>query len=385
MTPALRVGIVAPRFWPFRGGLETYVQSAAEALASQDVDVTVITQAPRAAALPRSETRGDYRIERFDLPLSDMFDVPSLKAVRAAACDGRFDVLWVHSYHTPLAWLVAERATAPLVFTPHYHGVGHTPARHALHWLYRPAGRRLMAACRKIITDTNAEADLVLRDFAREVPPGCLAVVPPPVIDPTSGCEVGRGASDMVLTVARQEPYKRTDLLIRAAAALRDRGTSVRLVVVGDGSALDRHRELVAELGAQDFVTFTGSIDDDELAKWWAVASVYATASQQEAFGIGLAGALVSGLPVVASDIPAHQEVIRRAGSSAAAVLCVSDATDRQAVESYAAALSGMLSSTGLRAERAAQCELPTVSQVGEQFVQILSDVSRQDQHSDAV
>jgi hypothetical protein len=110
-----------------------------------------------------------------------------------------------------------------------------------------------------------------------------------------------------VLTVARQEPYERTDLLVRAVAELRNRAMLARLVVVGDGSSRAACRDLPARLGAQEVVAFTGAVDEETLGRWWASASLYATASTQEAYGIGLAEALVAGLPVVASDIPAHR------------------------------------------------------------------------------
>ena len=56
----LRVGIVAPSFAPFRGGVETYVATAASALAGEGVDVTVITQVPKSAGLPRDSVRDGY-------------------------------------------------------------------------------------------------------------------------------------------------------------------------------------------------------------------------------------------------------------------------------------------------------------------------------------
>ena len=59
---ALRVGLVVPRFAPFHGGVETYVADAAAALAAEGAEVTVITQVPRAAGLPRhASTRRIHR------------------------------------------------------------------------------------------------------------------------------------------------------------------------------------------------------------------------------------------------------------------------------------------------------------------------------------
>lgn len=370
---ALRVGLVVPRFAPFRGGVETYVADAATALAATGAEVTVVTQVPRTAGLPRHTMRDGYLVERHHLPVGDIFDVPSPSAARAASRSGRFDVVWVHSYHTPLAWLAAEQTKAPLVFTPHYHGVGHTPLRQALHRAYRPAGRRLMAASRRIVVDTDAEAGLVLRDFPRQVQRDKITVVPLAVADPVRGRQPYPGDSHVVLTVARQEPYKRTDLLIRAIVELRSRAVPARLVVVGDGSGMAAYRELAARLGAQDLVTFTGHVDEETLGRWWASASLYATASLQEAFGIGLAEGLVAGLPVVASDIPAHREVIRRAGSGALARLCEVDASDAEAASQFADAIAALLSSADSCKERAAQCTLPSATEMVEQLLETLS------------
>jgi glycosyltransferase involved in cell wall biosynthesis len=374
-SSGLRVGLIVPRFAPFHGGVETYTAHAAAALASKGAEVTVITQVPRGAGLPPREVRDGFTVERHHLPFGSTFDVPSPAAARAAWRSGYFDVVWVHSYHTPLACLAAAGAKAPLVLTPHYHGGGHTRLRQALHRPYRPAGRRLMAASRRIVVDTDAEASLVLRDFPHYVHCDKITVVPLAVADPTRRRQPYPSESPVVLTVARQEPYKRTDLLVRAVVELRSRGVSARLVVVGDGSGLAAYRELVAGLAAQDVVTFTGRTDEETLGRWWASASLYATASTREAFGIGLAEALVAGLPVVASGIPAHREVVRRAGPGALAELCPVGVTDATVASRYADAIARLVADPGSRRRQAACCALPTTTNMADQLLTTFASV----------
>ncbi|MCR8692912.1 glycosyltransferase family 4 protein [Rhodococcus pyridinivorans] len=371
----LRVGLVVPRFTPFRGGVETYTAQAASALASKGAEVTVITQMPRDAGLPLRVALDGYNVERHSLPFRDSFDVPSPAAVRSAWRPCRFDIVWVHSYHTPLAWLVSEQAKAPVVLTPHYHGGGHTRLREGIHYAYRPLGRRLMAASSLIAVDTDAEASQVLRDFPRHVHRDKIRVIPLAVVDPVRGQRPYLCDSPVVLTVARQEPYKRTDLLIRAVVELRNRAVPARLVVVGEGSELKTLQQLAVRLRAQDVVRFIGRADEETLARWWASASLYATASRHEAFGIGLAEALVAGLPVVASGIPAHREVVRRAGSSALAALCPADISDVDATSQYADLMSQLLASPGSSSERAARCALPTTAHMADQLFEMLISV----------
>ena len=61
-SSALRVGVVVPSFTPFRGGMETYVLRAVAAMAASGAEMTVITQVPRAAGLPRQVVCDGYTV-----------------------------------------------------------------------------------------------------------------------------------------------------------------------------------------------------------------------------------------------------------------------------------------------------------------------------------
>lgn len=385
----LRVGLVVPRYAPLHGGVETFTQQAADRLAGLGARVTVITQWPRASALPEApvgtEAASDVaaglpvRVERHRLPVGARFDLPSPRAVAAATAPGRFDVLWTHSYHTPLAWLVAERAHTPVVHTPHYHGTGHTRLRAALHRPYRLAGRRLLAASSRVVVGSDAEASLLRRDFPRDAAPDKVVVVPLAVDDPLGGRprSVPPGPP-IVLTVARQESYKRTDVLVRAVVELCRRGVPLRLVVVGDGAALAELRRLAAELSAGEAVTFAGRVDEQALTGWWSAASVYASASEQEAFGIGLGQAFRAGLPAVASDIPAHREVAARSGPETvvefvSATAPGDGARTEAATRGYVSAIRRALAAPAAHQERAASCALDTAASSTRRLLDLLT------------
>jgi glycosyltransferase involved in cell wall biosynthesis len=344
-------------------------------LASKGVEVTVVTQVPRTAELPARDEHLGYTIERHYLPLGEIFDVPSPAAARAARVSRRFDVIWLHNYHAPLAWLASEQAKAPIVLSPWYHGVGHTRMRDALHRFYRPAGRRLMGASRRIFAASEAEADLILRDFPRHVDSDKITMTPVAVEDPVRGRQPYPGVANVVLTVARQEPYKRTDVLIRAVVELRSRGVPAHLVVVGDGSALAASRQLATRLGADDLVTFTGAADDETLARWWASASLLATASLHEAFGIVLAQALVGGIPAVASAIPAHRDIIRLAGPDAIAELCDVDLPDIETATRYADAMARLLRRPNASRKPPTRCALPSADEMADRLLETLTAV----------
>lgn len=101
------------------------------------------------------------------------------------------------------------------------------------------------------------------------------------------------------LVVSALEPYKRVDLAVRAANR-----AGADLVVVGEGSEGHRLRAM-----AGPTVRFVGRVDDEELARRYASASVLIF-PQVEDFGIVAAEALASGLPVVARRAGGAMEIV---------------------------------------------------------------------------
>lgn len=309
---SLRIAHVVSYYYPQLGGVETHVRRLARGCAEAGDEVTVLTHL--ADDFLADEWIDTVRVRRFPRTVGTRnypFSSKLFHHLRAHRAD--FDLVHVHSYHT-LVGHAAVGSCLPIVFTPHYHGTGHTPLRAALHRLYRPVGARLFRAADAVICVSDAERHLVIRDFpgvARKV-----GTIPngtdPKMLLPDQGLVMQR--EPVVLTVGRLERYKNVDLIIDAFRALP---CSAVLVVVGDGpdrSRLERHAE-ASEPGWP--VYFTGIISDSMLGRWFTQAKVVTSASDHEAFGLTLAEGLVSGARVVASAIPAHTELARLAGAGA--------------------------------------------------------------------
>ena len=107
-------------------------------------------------------------------------------------------------------------------------------------------------------------------------------------------------------------PRKGHDITLRAVAAARARGVDVRLVICGDGSRPSDLTGLVAlseSLGITEFVHFLG-YRSDVGAVVRAVADVFVTSAREEVLPLNVLEAQYLGVPVVASDIPAHREAM---------------------------------------------------------------------------
>jgi glycosyltransferase involved in cell wall biosynthesis len=167
----------------------------------------------------------------------------------------------------------------------------------------------------------QADALIVPSRFARErlralgapLPWERVHVLPPPVRvlsrtapspqpETAESKTAGTPRRPYALVVARLAPEKGVDVAIAAC-----RLAGIALVVAGDGPELPVLRELAGD----GDVRFAGHVDDAELARLRAGATVALVPSRSaETFGMAAAEAMAVGLPVVASRIGALPELL---------------------------------------------------------------------------
>lgn len=314
----MRIAQLVASYHPRVGGVETHVRRLVQGCAAAGDEITVLTHQSGGAVAERVDS---VRVLRFPLTVRSTTYPLSLALsgyLREHAAE--FDIVHAHSYHT-LVGQAAVRSRLPFVFTPHYHGTGHTPLRAILHQVYRPAGARQLAAADAIICVSQAERALIRKDFPRAA--SKVTIIPNGTDLPNGAGRRGAVAgvpgdqgARLVLAAGRLERYKNVDLVIKAFRGL---STPASLVIVGDGP--DRARlEAVARdrVGGPGMpVRFAGQVPDAELNELLAAATVVTSASDHEAFGLMLADGLAAGARVVASGIPAHREVGQLAGARA--------------------------------------------------------------------
>ena len=122
------------------------------------------------------------------------------------------------------------------------------------------------------------------------------------------GLEPGRYA----LFVGRLVPEKAPDALVRA---FRQVPTDARLVIAGGSSFSDDYVAALERLaGEDDRVLLTGYLYGEDLAALYQHAGVFVLPSVLEGLPLTLLEAASFGVPIVASDIPPHREVLAADG-----------------------------------------------------------------------
>jgi glycosyltransferase involved in cell wall biosynthesis len=125
--------------------------------------------------------------------------------------------------------------------------------------------------------------------------------------------ELGLPASvPLVGVVARVVAIKGQDVLLRAAARLRERHPNVHYVIAGDGDSRPAFEALANELRLSDRVHFLGwRRDVPGLLRSLSVA-VLPTVLDFEGTPLAVIEAMAAGCPVVATDVGGVAEVVRR-------------------------------------------------------------------------
>lgn len=112
--------------------------------------------------------------------------------------------------------------------------------------------------------------------------------------------------------IGRLIDWKRFNLLVEAASII-DKRYEVEFLIIGDGPLLSQLIRQAKELKVDDRVKFLGwqsNIHDI----YCALDFLVVTADWPEGFGLVVAEAMASGIPIVAVDNPTHREVISNCG-----------------------------------------------------------------------
>ncbi len=109
----------------------------------------------------------------------------------------------------------------------------------------------------------------------------------------------------VLIYAAEFSKRKSQSVIIRAMERLPE---GVWLVLAGEGALKEECRELARKLGLEGRVLFPGQIRD--IPGWYAMADAAVSASRSEGLPFNVMEAMYAGLPVVASDVKGHSDLI---------------------------------------------------------------------------
>lgn len=305
---ALHIAMIGQKGLPATfGGIEHHVEQLGRRLAARGHRVTVFNRKGY-SAIPDGLYRG-MELRRAPTVPSKHLDamVHSLTSSVLAAAS-RADVVHYHGLGPGLASPLSRATGSAVIQTVHgldhqreKWGRGASSVLDVAHWMSGHVPDRTVVVSRAL-------QDHYLSAFGRAttyVPNGVER--PSPVSDEAVRA-LGLVPGRYLLFVGRFVPEKAVALLVRAYRAVPG---DHQLVLVGDSSFSDAYARQVRELGAKDSrVVLTGYRFGQELSALYDHAGAFVQPSDVEGLPLTLLEALSHGLPVVASDIPPHVEVL---------------------------------------------------------------------------
>lgn len=349
---------------PHLGGIETYVQTLAEAMALRpNMDVEAIVSNESSATV--REVVGGVevlRLARSFAAASTPVALGMAAAIHAAATGpAPTDVFHLH-FPYPWGDWAWQRAGSPGPMVLSYHS--DIVRQRFLGALYAPVMRRLLERADRIIVATppmlaNSAALLPHADKCRIVPYG----IDPDRYAPTPqrlarAAEIRAGHErPLVLFAGRLVYYKGVDVLVKA---MPDFDGDV--VLLGQGPLEAELRGLAGSLGVADRLTIVPPVDDEEFTAYLHAAEVFCLPSvaRSEAFGIVQLEAHACGTPVVSTDLPTGVPWVNRDGETGL-IVPPGDAP------ALGAALRTLLADDGLRERLGSQARTRAVTTFGVQ------------------
>lgn len=302
----MRIGLVCPYDWDAPGGVQVHVRDLALEFMRNGHEVHVIAPCENETDRPAWFTSGGpSRAVAYNGSVARLaFGLGPTKRVREWIREHDFDVLHVHEPLAPsLSALAVWAATGPIVAT--FHSSMERSRMLA-------AGNALAQTVLEKLRGRIAVSEFALRTIATHV--GGTAVLIPNGVD----CKAFEGhaplpghpkANSIVFLGRINEPRKGLPLLFEALPGVVARIPDVSVLVAGPGDREEALRDLDPSL--HDRVEFIGYVETADKPRVLRSGTVYvAPNTGGESFGIILTEAMASGVPIVASDLPAFRTVL---------------------------------------------------------------------------
>lgn len=341
MQPVRRVAMLSVHTSPLdapgggdAGGMNVYIVETAKRLAARGIAVEIFTRATASDQPPKVElapgvvvrhvSAGPFEgLAKNELPAQLCAFTAGVLRAEVRHDPGWYDVIHSHYWLSgQVGWLARERWGVPLVHSAHTLAKVKNEAL-AAGDCAEPRARvigeeQVVAEADRLVASTAGEADELVRLYGAD-PRKVRTVAPGVDLDAFTPGDRGRARRELglradaatLLFVGRLQPLKAPDVLLRAAAVLRDDPTlrdRLQVVVLGapSGSGLadpGSLADLGRALGLDDAVVFRPPAGRDVVADYYRAADLTVVPSYNESFGLVALESQACGTPVIAAAV----------------------------------------------------------------------------------
>jgi len=173
----------------------------------------------------------------------------------------------------------------------------------------------------RLVTGTETMVDYYSKSYSLDT--ARVVVVPNWVnVKRFQGCSEGRPTlrnsmgissdAEVVLFAHRLSPRKGAHLLPRIVAHVVKERRQTLFIVVGDGPLKEQVERSLAEIGLRDHVRLVGSVPNQDIWRYFAIADLFIMPSLEEGFPRVLLESMAAGVPFVATDVGGIRDITSR-------------------------------------------------------------------------
>ena len=115
----------------------------------------------------------------------------------------------------------------------------------------------------------------------------------------------------IILYVGRLWPIKNLPLLIRAFASVKNKYHDTVLLLAGAGPEKEKLEKMIMNAGINESVEFLGPVSPGKLVSYYRASDIFVLPSLSEGRPKVLAEAAAAGLPIVATNFPGADEIVK--------------------------------------------------------------------------
>jgi glycosyltransferase involved in cell wall biosynthesis len=322
----MKVAIVTERFYPAKGGVETYVYNLSRGLVKDGYDVTIFTTDtfsydPPIRLPPQCMECGvnQVKVFRATKPLIGIEATAIAPLMTGSLLKGDFDVIHAQNYvYFPAYACAFVKAFRRAAFVLTAHSSPRTGAPAAIRRFYDfTLGKFALSMADHLIALTQKERKYLNSLGVHEhkisvIPHGIDVEKFTKPTNPNDFREKYNVTGKMVLYVGRLAPrHKGLTFLVNAIPKVLKEEPNTTFVLVGPDAGMKSELiKLSRKLNVYRKMVFTGSISDADLVKAYHASDLFVLPSTFEPFGMVLLEAMASGKPIVASNVDGIPEVI---------------------------------------------------------------------------
>lgn len=321
----MRIAFFTNCYKPLVNGVVTSISSLKEAYERKGHEVYVF--APRVEDYVDQE-KNVFRYRSVNLTSKVKYPLPIPLSFRVKKIITEFNPDIVHIHHpfllSSVAIMYGKRLGIPKILTLH------TQYEQYAHYVSPIPERLTQEAIKMIIHNLSYKIDCIttpsesMRELIRsygvknriEIIPNAIHLISFKEDDVFKRTEIKKKYNlkeddKIILFVGRVASEKSIDKIIKALAIIKKRDISkVKLLIIGDGPAMDELKQLARTLKIEKDVIFAGTVSYGEIRHYYKMAYVFTIASTTETFGIVTIEALASRVPVLAVKAPGAVDIL---------------------------------------------------------------------------